>query len=993
MSVKLYRITPHSKSMASLHKLLSEEGFDTQKKSRKKVKFKDKINQQNSITLPIFICRDSRSFDSTRPKSEKALSVRSSSVHSSRKGGGSGSENSKTEEPAIDDVAIKAMVSILTGYIGQYLKDKNFRQKIREKFRPCFNHHSDNGILSHIELCIQSIERLVENGETEKEMDFESLQNSIKLLKIVASLDSNNSIHEKPNSNLSAFAQLYLSIVYKIAKNDRISARHLLQVFNDSPFLARTHLLPELWEHFFLPHLLHLKIWYNKELEFISTSDYVGKEKKIRALSEQYNSQMDNGTAQFALYYKEWLKVGGEAPSVPSVHLPSKQSYSRSRRMSSNSSTSHRSITNKSLYQAVFGPVSKSRSMDLDNRYGALGNIWDLQEQENNCIVEEEIKHCSHVEKKALARKKSSSQHLRVHELWPESQKPDYFRFLACRTKPAEFMIQGTYVSNSENIKNDNTTLVFPLNDMTRAIATICSSECLSDSETAIRVVSENWLNPYKDLKIVTSLSQASVIQGIMEVLFVSENDEVLELGISILAELATKNEINTRHILNSDPHLEVSIRLLRSSNLFLKAAVLLYLVKPRAKQMILVDWIPLVLRVLEFGDQSQTLFTVRCSPYEAAYYFLDQLLTGFGVDKNYENAREIVSLGGLRLLVRRMDVGDICEKSKAASILLHCIKADGSCRYYLAKNLKKETIISLLVLGKLTKDPEKALALLTELLCLSRISQRIEILTELKKGWECLNSIHILLSYLQKARVEERPIIAVILLLMDLMGDPLECSIYREEAVDTIVNALDSSFLDEKVQDQTARALLLLGGHFSYTGEPDIEEWLLRKAGFQDNLQHSIRATHGYLNLNEEEKTRENWQKRAAVVLLSSGNRRLLTSLSDSIANSIPRLARASLVTVCWMSNVIVDKQLQFGACSILVPQLIECLNYNNDDRDIEERILASFSILGLTKGTDYFSKLLSSGSGNEASGRLEKLSRVTWTAKELISLITSTT
>ncbi|KAL0302111.1 UNVERIFIED_CONTAM: hypothetical protein Scaly_3043900 [Sesamum calycinum] len=280
---------------------------------------------------------------------------------------------------------------------------------------------------------------------------------------------------------------------------------------------------------------------------------------------------MDTGTAKFALYYKDWLKFGGQAPPTPSVPLPWKPTYARSTRRSSDSSTSFHSTSNKSLYQAVFGPIEKGRSMDLDNGNEDCKNVWDLEEN---------------------------------------------------------------YMSNNETVKHDANIHVFELNDTTRAISTICSSESLRDCEMAIRTV--------------------SVIQGIMEVLYVSNDDEILELAISILAELATKSEMNKRCILNSDPQLDVSIRLLRSNSLFLKAAALLYLVKPKAKQMISLEWVPLVLRVLEFG---------------------------FDEDKNLENARQIISVGGLSLLVRRMGEENSCEKSRAASVLHYCIQADGSCR------------------------------------------------------------------------------------------------------------------------------------------------------------------------------------------------------------------------------------------------------------------------------------------------------------------------
>lgn len=58
----------------------------------------------------------------------------------------------------------------------------------------------------------------------------------------------------------------------------------------------------------------------------------------------------------------------------------------------------------------------------------------------------------------------------------------------------------------------------------------------------------------------------------------------------------------------------------------------------------------------------------------------------------------------------------------------------------------------------------------------------------------------------------------------------------YREEAVDAITVALNSSLTDEKIRKQTCRALSLLGGPFSTAGEPQIEAWMLKNVGFHDN-------------------------------------------------------------------------------------------------------------------------------------------------------------
>lgn len=66
--------------------------------------------------------------------------------------------------------------------------------------------------------------------------------------------------------------------------------------------------------------------------------------------------------------------------------------------------------------------------------------------------------------------------------------------------------------------------------------------------------------------------------------------------------------------------------------------------------------------------------------------------------------------------------------------------------------------------------------------------------------------------------------------------GDPLKCSVYREEAVEVIIEALDCEVCNEKIQEQSARALSMLGGRFSYNGEAIAEKWLLKEAGFDDD-------------------------------------------------------------------------------------------------------------------------------------------------------------
>lgn len=68
------------------------------------------------------------------------------------------------------------------------------------------------------------------------------------------------------------------------------------------------------------------------------------------------------------------------------------------------------------------------------------------------------------------------------------------------------------------------------------------------------------------------------------------------------------------------------------------------------------------------------------------------------------------------------------------------------------------------------------------------------------------------------------------------MQEDPLKGSLYRAEAIEAIVAALNCQVCNDIIQEQSARALLLLAGHFSYTGESLMEKTLLQKAGFQEN-------------------------------------------------------------------------------------------------------------------------------------------------------------
>ncbi|XP_076960767.1 uncharacterized protein LOC143637207 [Bidens hawaiensis] len=121
------------------------------------------------------------------------------------------------------------------------------------------------------------------------------------------------------------------------------------------------------------------------------------------------------------------------------------------------------------------------------------------------------------------------------------------------------------------------------------------------------------------------------------------------------------------------------------------------------------------------------------------------------------------------------------------------------------------------------------------------------------------------------------------------------------------------------------------------------------------------------------------------------SGGKILIRALSESIANGLACLARASLVTVAWISKFVhtvgdgdVVNSIEF---STLIQHLIQCLN---SDNTIEERVLASFSLLSLSKSSG-FRLEISDDEKKLMVMHLRSMSKVTWTAKRLGLIITS--
>lgn len=316
---------------ASLRELLAQESTHHRHKPRKFPR-----------PAPPPLCADRRSIDlpfrrhgcsslpaeppNSRPCTPRANSLVSNHALKHSQLAAAESTDRRIDVSSSDDAAVRSVVSVLAGYAGRFTKDATFRRRLRDACAGCVAAARKVGAanaatLADLELGVESVERLAEEGAggwPPRNSKIQSLRNSIRLLSSATGV---------LNAHLSACAQLYLAVLHKIEGNDRVSARHVLQVFVHAPYLARKSLLPDLWDHFLFPHLLHIEVWYKKEAELVASCDGEGREQTMKDLNRAYTDQMDAGTAQFAVYYMDWIRVGGKEPPMPTVALPLRPSH------------------------------------------------------------------------------------------------------------------------------------------------------------------------------------------------------------------------------------------------------------------------------------------------------------------------------------------------------------------------------------------------------------------------------------------------------------------------------------------------------------------------------------------------------------------------------------------------------------------------------------------------------------------------------------------
>lgn len=207
--------------------------------------------------------------------------------------------------------------------------------------------------------------------------------------------------------------------------------------------------------------------------------------------------------------------------------------------------------------------------------------------------------------------------------------------------------------------------------------------------------------------------------------------------------------------------------------------------------------------------------------------------------------------------------------------------------------------------------------------------------------------------------------------------------SIYREEAMDTLISCLRNADFPV-TQLAAADTVISLQGSFDFSGNPLTREVLLKRAGIEKSSRSLVQVNQisnfspeiditpvksfetlpafwlcGFCLPNilsdtlffvwhqqEEEKAADDWERRIASVLVSHEFGTLFEALADGMKSRNPELRSACFILATWliyMLTILPDTGIHVAARACLLKQFIAKLNCA---KDVEDRILSMLAL-----------------------------------------------
>ncbi|KAK9102738.1 hypothetical protein Sjap_019992 [Stephania japonica] len=511
------------------------------------------------------------------------------------------------------------------------------------------------------------------------------------------------------------------------------------------------------------------------------------------------------------------------------------------------------------------------------------------------------------------------------------------------------------------------------ITELRLAINNVCMSEILAEAETAVIQIERFWreANMESD-NIEALLSKPAVINGFVEVLLNSIDPKVLRATIFLLCELGSKDKNVIQTLTRVDSDVDCVVALFKRG--LLEAVVLIYLLKPSTSILFKMDLVESLLMIIKNKEGDSVDMCVR--PKTAALLLLQQVLGG-GEEKSVSKvARSVASANTVESVIGSLEVEGSEERIAAVGILLRCMQEDGKCRNTIADKANLTPLLESLI-GATDGEKFQIVHFLFELVKLNRRTLNEQNLHMIKEQGT-FSIMHALLVYLQTALPDQCPLIAGLLIQLDLLlhdgneidqqhgvqAEPRKMSIYREEAIDAIISSLRNSDFPE-AQLTAAETILALQGRFSSSGKPLARAFLLKRAGL-DRRYNSImqneqlgRAVGKSREKLAEEKASDEWERKIAFALASHEFGLLFEALAEGMKSEEKKLSSVCFVSATWLTNmltVLPDTGIRGAAQVCLLKQFISIFK---SARDVEDKALAMLALSSFLQDPEGLSDL----------------------------------
>ncbi|KAG2586001.1 hypothetical protein PVAP13_5NG002500 [Panicum virgatum] len=445
-------------------------------------------------------------------------------------------------------------------------------------------------------------------------------------------------------------------------------------------------------------------------------------------------------------------------------------------------------------------------------------------------------------------------------------------------------------------------TLETAVGELRAAVSCLCTSEDLAESEKSVLKIERLWREAGADQAVLAALARPAVINGFVEILFNSVSAQVLQVAVFLLAELASRDDAVVQTLTRVDSDVDCLVALFKKG--LVEAVVLICLLAPTPEQLVEMDMAEALVSTIRRGDEDPLKMCIK--PKAASVILLSQVLAEGGADSSTSPVPRsaLLSERFIRSVAASLEAEQVEERLAAMRILLRCIWEDGHCRSSIAD--KSSQLGAVLDAFHAVGDADKLdiVRFLYELLKLKKRSAAERVLRAIKDGGS-FSMMHTLLVYLQSAPPEHSPVVAGLLLQLDLLVEPRKLSMYREEAVDCLIQCLKNTDFPRS-QLLAAETIMCLPGRFSSSGRPLARSTLLRLARVKERHRQSqdlstVRADAGEDEM-EEEKAASEWERKTAYALVSHEFGLVFEALSECLKSKNADLFTTSLVCATWL-------------------------------------------------------------------------------------------